>query len=625
MDKNSIIGLFLIAGILIVYSIFTSPSEEEKAERQRLIDSISQVERQRAIEDAQREIDQTQTDVPQQNEETAVADSVKQIQRQQQFGSFAAAAEGDRQFITLENNLVKIKFSTLGGKPYSVELKEYKQYDGDPLILFTGDSTIFGLNFFAQNRSISTNDLYFTPVQATQNLTVGQGGEKNVAFRLYAGNNRYIEYIYTLAHDKYMLDFDMNFVGINDIIAQNQTELDFRWLMYSPSHERGRQNELSYTTIFYKHLNDDVENFSLRSNKDLEEESIKTNLKWVAFKQQFFSNVIISEEGFPYSDLVSETMPENSEYLKKFTADIGIPYNAAGGNVDLKLYFGPNHFNTLKEYEMDLKELVPLGGWIIKWINQYVIINIFNWLNNFIGNYGIIILLLTLIIKLALFPLTYKSYLSMAKMRVLKPQIDEINEKIPKEKAMERQQATMALYRKAGVNPMGGCLPTLLQMPILFAMFRFFPSSIELRQESFLWAEDLSTYDSIFNLPFTIPFYGDHVSLFTILMTASTILSMKMSNQTSTSASMPGMKTMMYIMPFTFMFILNGFSAGLTYYYFLANIITFGQNMVIKQFVDDEAILKKLNEKKKKPVKKSKFQARLEEAAKKKGYKMPKK
>jgi len=568
MDKNSIIGLFLIAGILIVYSIFTSPDEEEKAERQRLIDSIAQVERQKAMEEAQREIGQTQTDAPKQIDEPAIADSVKQIQRQQQFGSFSEAVEGERQFITLENNLVKIKFSSLGGKPYSVELKEYKQYDGSPLVLFSGDSTIFGLNFFAQNRSISSNDLYFTPVQGTENLTVGQGGEKNVAFRLYAGNEKYIEYIYTLADDKYMVDFDMNFVGIDDIISKNQTELDFRWLIYSPSHERGRQNELSYTTIFYKHFNDEVENFSLRSNKDLEEESIKTNLKWVAFKQQFFSNVIISEEGFPYSDLVSETMPENSAYLKKFTADIGIPYNAAGGNVDLKLYFGPNDFNILKEYEMDLKELVPLGGWIIKWINQYVIINIFNWLNNFIGNYGIIILLLTLIIKLALFPLTYKSYLSMAKMRVLKPQIDEINEKIPKDKAMERQQATMALYRKAGVNPMGGCLPTLLQMPILFAMFRFFPSSIELRQESFLWAEDLSTYDSILNLPFTIPFYGDHVSLFTILMTASTILSMKMSNQTSTSASMPGMKTMMYIMPFTFMFILNGFSAGLTYYYF---------------------------------------------------------
>jgi len=274
----------------------------------------------------------------------------------------------------------------------------------------------------------------------------------------------------------------------------------------------------------------------------------------------------------------------------------------------------------LKKYGMELEELVYLGKSIIRIINQYVIIAIFNWLNNFIGNYGLIILILTVIIKTVLFPFTFKSYMSQAKMRVLKPQVDEINAKFPKkEDAMKKQQATMALYKRAGASPMGGCLPMLLQMPVLFAMFRFFPSSIELRQEGFLWAHDLSTYDSILNLPFEIPMYGDHVSLFTLLMTVSTIITMKINSPATGSTQMPGMKGMMYIMPVMFMLILNKFSAGLTYYYFLANMITFGQNLLTKQFVDEEAILKKLAENKKKPVQKSKWQKRLEEASKARG------
>ncbi|MFW6370078.1 MAG: membrane protein insertase YidC, partial [Bacteroidota bacterium] len=316
--------------------------------------------------------------------------------------------------------------------------------------------------------------------------------------------------------------------------------------------------------------------------------------------------------------------------LRNMRAEIGVPYDGAGTTIPLKFYFGPNHFNTLKKYdELELKELVNLGKSIIKWINQFVIIPIFNFFERFTGNYGLIILLLTIVIKTALFPLTYKSYLSQAKMRVLKPQIDEINERIPKDKAMERQQATMALYKKAGVNPMGGCLPMLLQMPILFAMFRFFPTSIELRQEGFLWATDLSTYDSILSWDAEIPlisrFYGNHISLFTILMTVSTMLTMKFNSATASSNQMPGMKSMMYMMPIMFMFVLNNFSAGLTYYYFLANLITFGQNAIFKSFVDDEALLKKIQQKKAKPVKKSKFQQRLEEAAKQRGHYPPKK
>jgi len=318
-------------------------------------------------------------------------------------------------------------------------------------------------------------------------------------------------------------------------------------------------------------------------------------------------------------------------FVRQFASSIDMPFNrTAEQTIGMKLYFGPNNFTSLKSYgDLGLESVVTVGGSMIRWINAYVVIPIFNWLNRGINNYGIIILLLTLIIKTALFPLTFRSYRSQAVMRVLKPQVDEIGEKYPKkEDAMKKQQATMDLYKKAGANPMGGCLPMLLQFPILYAMFRFFPTSIELRQAKFLWATDLSTYDSILDLPFTIPMYGDHVSLFTLLMTVTTMMSMRWNNQASAgSSAMPGMKTMMYIMPVMFMLILNNFSAGLTYYYFLANLITLGQNLIFKQFIDEEAILRKINAKKNKPAKKSRFAQRLADLQKQQqgGKALPKK
>ncbi|MGE5419342.1 MAG: membrane protein insertase YidC, partial [Chloroflexota bacterium] len=311
--------------------------------------------------------------------------------------------------------------------------------------------------------------------------------------------------------------------------------------------------------------------------------------------------------------------------IRYFTSEVGVPFNAASSDsLNMKLYYGPNHINTLRKEGYDLDELVFLGRNIIRWISRYVIIPVFNWLEKFIPSYGIIILILTILIKIVLFPLTFKSYQSTAKMAVLKPKVEELGKKFPKkEDALKKQQATMDLYKRAGVNPMGGCLPMLLQMPILFAMFRFFPVSIELRQESFLWATDLSTYDSILTLPFVIPWYGDHVSLFTLLMTASTILTAKMTSS-SPGSDQPGMKMMMYVMPVMFMFILNNFSAGLTYYYFLANMLTWIQNIISKRFINAEAVLATLEENKKKPLKKSKWQMRLEEAARKRGVNPPK-
>lgn len=535
-------------------------------------------------------------------------------------GVFGSASKGVQDFITLENELLELKISLKGGRIYSARLKEYTTHDGKPLILFDGDSTVFGFNFFtADNKPVRTNDLYFTPVSDEKHITADKQPE-SVSLRLCSDSSSYIMYTYTIAPGKYMVDFKVDFVSISGLVAQNQNTITLDWRMYIPQKEKGRQNEENYTTIKYKYYQDEVDGFRERAGKESEKADIPTRLSWIAFKDQFFSSVLITNDFFQNASLVSDRLVTSPDYIKHFTAEIGIPFNAMNPQaLELKMYMGPNHFNTLRREGMDLDQLVTLGKNIIRWINQYLIIPIFNWLNKYIGNYGIIILILTIIIKIILFPLTFKSYQSQAKMQVLKPLVDEISKKYPhREDAMKKQQATMELYKRAGINPLGGCLPTLLQFPILFAMFRFFPTSIELRQEAFLWAKDLSTYDSILTLPFTIPIYGNHVSLFTLLMTASTILTMKMSGQTP-GQDQPGMKVMMYMMPVMFMLILNNFSAGLTYYYFLANILTYAQNVISKRFINAEEVLARLEENKKKPLKKSRWQQRLEEAAKARG------
>jgi YidC/Oxa1 family membrane protein insertase len=440
-----------------------------------------------------------------------------------------------------------------------------------------------------------------------------------------AGENKYIEYKYTLAPDKYMVDFDVTFKSMDGIIASNVSSLTLDWRMYIPQQEMGRQNEEYYTTIKYKYYQDDVEGIRLRQSKDVEQRDLPTKLSWVAFQDQFFSSVLISKEFFLNGTVKSTLTPASPDYIRYYTSEVGVPFSPGQETVlGLKLYYGPNHISTLRKEGLELEKLVFLGKNIIGWINRFIIIPVFNWLEKYISSYGIIILILTILIKIVLFPLTFKSYQSTAKMQVLKPMVEELGKKFPKkEDAMKKQQATMDLYKRAGINPMGGCLPMLLQMPILFAMFRFFPVSIELRQEHFLWATDLSTYDSILSLPFNIPLYGDHVSLFTLLMTASTLLTMKMTGS-SPGSDQPGMKLMMYMMPVMFMFMLNQFSSGLTYYYFLANILTYLQNIVSKRFINGDKVLATLEANKKKPLQKSKWQQRLEAAAKQRGIQPPK-
>ncbi len=623
MDRNTLFGLLLIGALLVGYSLLNKPARErQRQEYQRIQDSLANVQKL----EAERQ-DSLQVEI---TEKVQAAEKVKgepggQQNLESMYGDFAGAATGEKRLITLENDVIKLKISTLGGRPYSVELKNYKTHDGLPLVLFDGDSTIFGLNFFARNRSINTDELFFIPSRNDVDI-ISENQPETLSMRLSAGEDKYIEYIYTISPGEYMVGFDMSFHNMNEVLSTVTEYLDFNWEMYVPGFELGRVNELAYTTILLRHYQDEVERFNPKSKKDVTEKDITTRVQWIASKQQFFSTVLIAKDYFSNAYLISTKLGNENKFLKTFSAKIGMPYEQKPDyTLQMSMYLGPNHVTTLKKYGNELQELVNLGGLMSRVISRYLIIPIFNFLNRFIRNYGLIILLLTVIIKIILLPLTYRSYLSMAKMKVLKPEIDKINEKIPKEKAMERQQATMALYKKAGVSPMGGCLPMLLQMPILIAMFRFFPASIELRQESFLWAHDLSTYDSILNLPFTIPMYGDHVSLFTILMTVSTILTTRLSQQsTASSQQMPGMKSMMYIMPVMFMFILNNFSSALTYYYFLANVFTFVQNYIFKFFIDDESLHKKMQENKAKTVKKSGFQKRLEDMARKRGYNPPK-
>lgn len=619
MDRNSIIGIGLIASIFVLWGVLNKPNQEELDRAQRRNDSIAYVQQQQAEMYEQMNTERNST--VQQTQDSIAIESKKA-----KLGEFGYAAEGANDFFTLENELIKLKVSSKGGRPYSVQLKEYQTYDSLPLLLFNGDSTVFGLNFYYDNKPITTNELFFVPSENTQEVQVVSETPESLTMRLPISDTEYLEYVYSLAPDSYQVDMNINLIGLDKLTTRSFNELDLKWEIFSPKQERGWKNESMYTTVYFRPTNDDVDFFNARTKKELSEEIIPTQVDWIAFKDQFFSSVIMPQQPFANAKIQSIAMEDDSKFIKQFKSEIGLSYqNASNESIPLSFYFGPNKYKYLKKNygEQQLHDMVAVGRSIIKWINQYVIINIFDWLDNRVANYGIIILLLTLIIKMFLLPLTFRSYMSQAKMRVVKPMVDEATKKIPKEKSMERQQATMAIYKKVGVSPMGGCLPMVLQMPILFAMFRFFPGSIELRQESFLWATDLSTYDDLISwtgdIPLISSILGNHLSLFTVLMTITTIISMKTNSSAQMSDSgMPGMKTMMYIMPVTFLFVLNDFSSALTYYYFLANLITFGQNFLFKAFVNEEEVLRKLQEKKAKakPKKKSKWQQRLEDMQK---------
>ena len=636
MDRNTVIGVALIFTILIGFSYFNRPSEEEIAAAKKTQDSIElvRVEKEKADFLAKQAEEVKSTSISTVPVDTLVLQEDKI--RREKFGVFSDASEGKEKFYSIENNLMKVTFSNKGGRIYSVELKNYKTFEQKPLMLFEGTSSKFGMNFFAQNRSIETESFYFVPSQTAESVILkgpevkkgkegnekfnieNKGDSESISMRLMAGEGKYLEYNYKLSYNSYLVGFEVNTKGLNDIVGANTKYLNFNWNINVPRQEKKSSlGEDNYSTIYYKFQDDDVDKIGTGKSG---EEKLNTKVKWISFKQLFFASTLIADDAFPSAEIKTELTKEDLRYVGNFNSDIALPYEGKDSeSVKMKFFFGPSHYSTLGQYNLSMENQINLGYVVIRQVNQWLIIPTFNFLRKYIDNFGIIILLLTILIKLLIFPFTYKSYHSQAKMKALKPEIDEINAKFGKDKPMDKQQATMALYKKAGVNPMGGCLPMLFQMPVLFAMFFFFPTSIELRQESFLWATDLSTYDSILNLPFKIPLYGEHVSLFCLLMTITTIISTYMNSQTQNTDAMPGMKTMMYLMPVMFLFILNGYASGLSYYYFLANVFTIGQIYIFRMMIDEDKIRAQIMINKKKPVVKSKFQQKLEDMAKQKG------
>lgn len=612
MDKNTLTGFVLIFLIIVGFSYLNKPSKESRKaalEQKHVQDSL-------ALEAVA-----NQAAFALDSSKTTVSKAADTTNRAVKYGMFAPLSTGDTTYTTLENEVIKLKVSSLGARVVSAELKKFVTGDSSALILFDENASRFNFSFFSSDsRLINTADLHFTLLPSSNPMSL--------TYRLALNDTTWLDFCYTLNKNDYRFNFKMKGNNLSSMMLSNTNKVDFNWAMKMRQQELGRKFEERYSGLDYKFLVDDVEKLSgtKESSKSVVEE-----LKWVSFKDQFFACIAISDKGFSSNELRSKPESVGSPYIKDYSMTGSIPLDLKGSqSASMQFYMGPIKHALLKSYDkgvpsdqkLKLDRIVPLGGKIIRWANTGIILPMFNLFGHFISNYGLIILLMTFVIKLFLFPLTYKSYMSSAKMRVLQPQINEINKRFPgTEKASERSQATMELYSRAGVSPMGGCLPMLLQMPILFAMYSFFPSSIELRQQSFLWAHDLSTYDSIVswsgNIPFVTNYFGNHVSLFCLLMTVTNLIYTNLNMKTQpTNNQMPGMKTMMYIMPIMFLFIFNQYSAGLSFYFFISTLISIIQTYAIRATVNEEQLLAKLNENKKKPAKKSGFAARLEQMQK---------
>ena len=519
---------------------------------------------------------------------------------------------------------MKLTLSNKGAAPVMAELKNYVTFDSLPLYLFDKETSEFSFSFWLnQSQEVKSRDLFFEAVDDEMSST-------KAVYRMYGDTrDQFLELVYELpAGESYLVDAHIQSVGMDALLSASEDQFELNWQIQAPFHERSREQEQQKTTVFYKYMDDEADYIS---ESNYEEEDLEASAHWVSFKQQFFSAAIIAEQGFSKDNAEIETIElEDENYTKGMAARLTLEFdNERDPTFPFQFYLGPNHYQTLNNLEIGLEGQIDLGWLIFGWVNRWMVIPVFNFLDTYTGlSYGIIILVLTILIKLLLFPLTWKNYVSSARMKALKPEIDEINEKMKDKDAMAKQQATMTLYRQAGVNPMAGCIPMLLQLPILYAMFRFFPASIELRQESFLWAADLSTYDSIFSLPFEIPYYGAHVSLFTILMAISTFFYSKYNMDMAGgggSAQLPQMKMMIYFMPVMLLFFFNSYSSGLSYYYLTANVISMVQQFVIKRyFINEDAIRAKIQKNKTKPKKKSNFQQRLEKMAKERGLNNPK-
>jgi len=617
MDKNTIIGFILIFAVLVGFSYLNRPSQEQIEAQQRYHDSIALVQ-QRQLEEIANSVSAEKNQIEISEE---LPDSVLQTKLQDAYGNFGISAIGEEKLVTLENDLMEIKLSTKGGRIYSVHLKEYTNYEKEPLYLFEGDESNFGLTFItANNRVLNSNDFYFEVIP---------NSDLQTTLRLNAGEDRYMDFVYSIHLDDYMVDFEIITNNLQTELSPVMRTLDIQWMQKIRQQEKGRKFEERYARLSYKFLSDNVE--EMKDNKD-DVKNISNRLKWIGYKDQFFSSVFITHDNFESTKLDSRYIKEG-KYIKEYNTSTSVPYSVQNTkSVGFNFYFGPNDYALLKGYDktkfegqnLELEKLVPLGWSLFRGVNKWIIIPIFDWLTGWCSSIGLAIFLLTLIIKSALFPLTYKSFMSSAKMRVLRPQIEEITKKHQgRDNAMVRQQKTMELYKQFGINPMAGCLPMLLQMPFLLALFMFFPSAIGLRQESFLWAADLSTYDSVIHwdtyIPFISDYFGNHISLFCLLMSVVTAVNTKytMAQQSTGQEQMPGMKAMMYFMPVMMFFILNSYPAGLNYYYLISTLITILQMLAFRFLLNEEKLLAKLeaNKNKAKPAKKkSGFMARLEEA-----------
>lgn len=635
MDKKSITGIAIVAVLFLGFAYFNSKQQEkyqrELAAYQARQDSLAALNAPVRPAPAP---DSTSLTAGAPDDAAMSMPEAEYRRRSELLGdALAEAHAAEAAEIVAENDVMKVTFSTRGGQVTDVVLKDYTRYAprgerNEPIRLFDPESARFNMQFYIRNLRnqtvpVNTMDYVFRaePVQRA-------GDAQRIVMRLPVADGSALVYEYTLYDSKtpsrdYLVDLRVRMENMGGLMA-NQTTVGIDWSNTSYQNEKGFKNENMYTTLSYRFPGESsIEDLGM--SEESKSKEVTTKINWVAFKQQFFSSVFIAGENMQNAKLAFDTAKPGSDYLKNFSARMTVPYSMQTEGYDFAFYFGPNKYSILKQVvdgkngELHLERLIPLGWGIFGWVNRWCVIPVFDFLRNYISSFGIIILILAVLIKLVISPLTYKSYISSAKMRVIKPEVDALAKKFPKqEDAMKKQQATMELYKKAGINPMGGCIPMLIQLPILYAMFRFFPASIELRGQSFLWAEDLSSYDSIANLPFSLPFYGDHVSLFALLMAVSMFGYSYYNYQQTASAQpqMAGMKFMMlYMMPLMMLCWFNDYSSGLCYYYLLSNLITIGQTLVIRRMVDDEKIqaIMQANAAKKAKGKKSKFQLRYEE------------
>ena len=604
MNKSNLTGFVLIFAIMMGFSWYQSRQYRQQAEAQAQLDSIARAEQMVAMAlDSVKRAEGLVTDG-----EMAGVKVMNMPAYKDSMLTEARLAEAS--VYKLSNDKVEIEFTTRGAQPYSVKINDYKTYDSTDLYLIKPEMSQMGISIFA-GENINTKDFVFQ---------VAEHNDSTIVMQLPFAEGGYIQQRYVLPKDGYMLQNELSFVNMDGIIPRNVSMFDIDWSVIIPRLEKGYKNEKQYSKLDY-YFTGDKKPEEIGRSRDAAKR-IDTKVKWFAFQQQFFSAIMTADTEFASADLDVKYFAENdpSRNLMACSAKLRSDFRAGSDNVTVPytFYFGPNDYSGLKAYDQKYEKIIPLGGWMVGWFSRLVIIPCFDFLGKFISNYGLVILLMTLLIKLIISPLTIKSYKSSAKMQVIKPEVDKLNQKYPNEKdAMKKQQAMMDLYQKAGISPMGGCLPMLLQMPILFAMFRFFPASIELRQQKFLWADDLSAYDSIWDFGVNIPLLGDHLSLFALLMAVTMFIYSKMTSaQMSDDPNMAGMKFMsVWLMPIMMFFICNNLSSALSYYYLLSNIITMAMTWYIRKFVvTEERVRADMMLRANQPKKKSKWQQKLEEA-----------